>query len=722
MPLPVPNLDDRRFDDLVTEARNRLGNHLPELTHIAPGDPVHAFVDLFAWLTETILYRANLIPERQRRAFLNLLQIPLRPARPARGVVCIDAGENNVQLLAATPAGRSVSGAGQSFTTLGEIRPTPLSLRVAAKEFVDPESLPGMGLDLAGLAEQYGISTDREPTPFRPRHFQPAREALSLSHALAADRGYYLALSLPEPLADRREELRGALAGITLNMALAPANENQGQSVGDLRPRELRWELLSRGEGDGLIRLPLEVVDDSSHGGRRPGVARLRIPRNPTLFEDFALEDPMFYGVGDEPPALPDDAPRERVVFWLRLSCPEEPALPLGYIGVNGVEVIGQGRADDLMLGRGTGQPDQVLALPHRDLDPQSLVLQVEEEGRWVTWRAVDFLAGSDGDARVYRLDAAAGNVHFGNGLQGRRPPRGLRIRAESYRFGGGVDGNLPPGSLTELDGNSRLTVRHEHPFAGGVDAETVEEAERRIPQFLTHRNRAVSREDFRLLVLSNPINAVARAEVLEGFIPGASLRAAREKVPGAVSVFVLPPATPALGNTPRATQGLLKDVFGYLLDRVLVGTELYVLSPEFVPIAVSTTVTVRDPATEQETLRAVREALVRYLWPLPPGGFEGHGWPLGGSVRDAELLTRVAQVPGVKAVNDLALFHRGEAGWTRVAEGQALESNAYQLPELRAVEADGGTGAAGLPRGVGPPSGPEGDQPVPAPVIPDVC
>ena len=81
MPLPVPNLDDRRFEDLVAEARARLATHLPELTQIAPGDPVHSFIDLFAWLTETILYRANLIPERQRRVFLNLLQIPVRPAR-----------------------------------------------------------------------------------------------------------------------------------------------------------------------------------------------------------------------------------------------------------------------------------------------------------------------------------------------------------------------------------------------------------------------------------------------------------------------------------------------------------------------------------------------------------------------------------------------------------------------------------------------------------------
>ena len=84
MPLPLPDLDDRRFDDLVAELQQRLQRQVPELTALAPGDPAFALVDLFAWLTETILYRANRIPDRQRLAFLNLLALPLRPARPAR--------------------------------------------------------------------------------------------------------------------------------------------------------------------------------------------------------------------------------------------------------------------------------------------------------------------------------------------------------------------------------------------------------------------------------------------------------------------------------------------------------------------------------------------------------------------------------------------------------------------------------------------------------------
>ena len=40
MPLPIPNLDDRRFDDLVEDARARLVKHLPELTQRAASGEV----------------------------------------------------------------------------------------------------------------------------------------------------------------------------------------------------------------------------------------------------------------------------------------------------------------------------------------------------------------------------------------------------------------------------------------------------------------------------------------------------------------------------------------------------------------------------------------------------------------------------------------------------------------------------------------------------------
>src|ERR1041385_3461920 len=84
-----PRLDDRSYDDLVTELVARISAHTPEWTNPRVGDPGRTLIELFAWLGDALLYRANLIPERQRLAFLRLLGIPMRPARSAGGWVSL---------------------------------------------------------------------------------------------------------------------------------------------------------------------------------------------------------------------------------------------------------------------------------------------------------------------------------------------------------------------------------------------------------------------------------------------------------------------------------------------------------------------------------------------------------------------------------------------------------------------------------------------------------
>src|ERR1041385_4813196 len=94
MSIRPPRLDDRAYDDLVAELVARIPAHTPEWTNPRPGDPGRTLIELFAWLGDALLYRANLIPERQRLAFLRLLGVPLRPARPARGMVTVSLKEN----------------------------------------------------------------------------------------------------------------------------------------------------------------------------------------------------------------------------------------------------------------------------------------------------------------------------------------------------------------------------------------------------------------------------------------------------------------------------------------------------------------------------------------------------------------------------------------------------------------------------------------------------
>src|SRR5262249_50728266 len=89
MPIRPPSLDDRTFDDLVDELLARIPAHAPEWTNPRLGDPGRTLIELFAWLADTLLYRANLIPERQRLEFIRLLGVQMRPPVAARGLVSV---------------------------------------------------------------------------------------------------------------------------------------------------------------------------------------------------------------------------------------------------------------------------------------------------------------------------------------------------------------------------------------------------------------------------------------------------------------------------------------------------------------------------------------------------------------------------------------------------------------------------------------------------------
>ncbi len=87
MPLPSPDLDDRRFHDLVAEAARRLERSCPAWNDRSPGDPGMALVEVFAHLTEVMLYRLNRVPEKAYVEFLRLLGATLRP--PAAATVTL---------------------------------------------------------------------------------------------------------------------------------------------------------------------------------------------------------------------------------------------------------------------------------------------------------------------------------------------------------------------------------------------------------------------------------------------------------------------------------------------------------------------------------------------------------------------------------------------------------------------------------------------------------
>jgi predicted phage baseplate assembly protein len=73
MALPVPNLDDLQFQrDLVDEARLRIIRYCPEWTEYNVSDPGITLIELFAWMTEMIVYRLNKVPDKNYIKFLDM--------------------------------------------------------------------------------------------------------------------------------------------------------------------------------------------------------------------------------------------------------------------------------------------------------------------------------------------------------------------------------------------------------------------------------------------------------------------------------------------------------------------------------------------------------------------------------------------------------------------------------------------------------------------------
>ncbi len=726
MTLEINSLDDRKFDDLVEEAQRRLAHHIPEMAQLTPGDPLFALVDLFAWMTESVIYRANLIPERQRQAFLSLLQLPMRPAIAATGILCIDTKIGRAASLAPLLEHHTQLSAGeQKLSTIGELQSLPLSMAIMIKERLAPELLNQLAISPEQLQSLYHTQVQA----FRPKRFNNQLESLDLSNSL--DQCFYLLCYFAKTKQlPQKAQLLSEIAGCIINIGVMPQREVDAKQASKLAPRVLRWEIAWQSSADQnrCRYLPLEVIDDSSRGGRVNGVVRLRLPSNSAVFESQFNSDPQYAGFDNTPPQTPDDIsdPRQ-VAFWIRLSAPQENDFQLDYIALNAVDVVAQGIVQDQMIATGSGQSHQQYSLAQGQIDGQSLIIEVSEFNHYYPWQQVSDFNGYTAQDRIYQFDPISSQITFGDGLRGMRPPPRSRIRARFYQYGGGSASNLSAQSVNALhDVPNRYQVRHERALSGGLDGETVAQAQARIPTYLNHRNRAVTQSDFINLALQNPLNPVARAELIAGFLPATSTATVQRNVPGVVSIFVLPPNPIAMGVIKRPTAGLLRDVYEYLDARTLLGTELYVLSPEFIPVALSVVVQVQDPQQQVQTLNAVNQALLEYLWLCAPGGPSGNGWPLGRSLEINELKAVAARVAGVLAVSDLAIYEqRASNAWLKVDQ---VTLSDYQLPEVMQVHSQQGDRltAAQTPPLIDPQESSEDEQgnkvAVAVPVIPDIC
>lgn len=156
MPIRPPALDDRSFDDLVEDLLSRIPAHTPEWSNPRPGDPGRTLIDLFAWLADTLLYRANLIPEKQRLTFLRLLGIPMRPAIPATGLVSLHNDTDTATEAIVLQPFATLTGPA-NFETLTELSLLPVTAECYFKRPLTEGERSDMTALIAGLEQVYRL-------------------------------------------------------------------------------------------------------------------------------------------------------------------------------------------------------------------------------------------------------------------------------------------------------------------------------------------------------------------------------------------------------------------------------------------------------------------------------------------------------------------------------------------------------------------------------------
>ncbi len=129
MAIPLLPLDDRKFTDLVDELRALIPRYSKTWTDYNVSDPGIMLAELFAWLTETLLYRINRVPEASRVRLLELLGAVFQPAAPA--IIQVTITDEDLVAPSILPSGTRI-----------QAKPTPSSDFIVFETMADVKFAP----------------------------------------------------------------------------------------------------------------------------------------------------------------------------------------------------------------------------------------------------------------------------------------------------------------------------------------------------------------------------------------------------------------------------------------------------------------------------------------------------------------------------------------------------------------------------------------------------
>ncbi|WP_243745053.1 putative baseplate assembly protein, partial [Streptomyces hainanensis] len=611
--LPSPNLDDRRFQQFVDDAKRYIQQRAPEWTDHNVSDPGVTLVEAVAHLADQIVYRLNRVPEKNHLAFLDLVGITRFPPTAARADVTYWLSAPQEEPIV-VPAGAEVA-----------------TVRTESEEavvFAAERDLTVVPCALRHIA----VRNSGQQVTDRTTDLAEGRDVLCFAEAPAVGDCALFGLTAAVP-----------------DCAVALELDSHVDGVGvDPRQPPLTWEAWT---GNGWQEC--EVDRDETGGLNRPGAIVLHVPGGHALSRSGGRQAGWLRCRVTEP--LPGQP------FYT--TSPTVRAAEAFTIGGT-APVVHAETVRDEALGESTGLPGQRLRLAHAPVvgDDPPLLLQTAEDDGWVDWHVAPHFATSGPRDRHVTLDATTGEIAFGPAVRepdgtlrqyGMVPPKGAAVRARRYRTGGGRAGNVARGAVRVLRTSIPYVseVVNREAARGGVDGETVAEAKTRAPITLRAQERAVTLRDYEELT-RRAAPETARITCLEG--------EENEYGAHAVRVLVVPQAVPDPDGRLRFEQlvpgdALLDRVTRHLDERRPIGTRLAVGPPYYQGVTVVASVHAFRGVDADRVREQAHDALYRHLDPLT-GGAEGAGWPFGRPVQAGEVFAVLQRVPGVELVDEVLL------------------------------------------------------------------
>lgn len=690
MILPIPNLDDRTFAQLVDEARKLIPVHAPRWTDHNLSDPGMTLVELFAWLTEMQLYHLNVVTDAHLLKYLALLGTKPRAAEAARVELQLTPTSNSRVTIPVGTAFTSLSSESEQVFECDEaVEALPVSLaevvsyanyrytRVTSfndhpstyyHAFGNPPQEGDalyLGLDtacrigdLAGGLIRFALYPYEEDLPPLGQGL-PGEKIFGIYPADEARQQVRLAFYPGEeasPSGDE-ESSAGSEAASSVNGSAPPIVTWEYRLGSQWVPVEVKAvadhvELLSdKGEKitvlegmqylSDITRLSEVIAWEYWNGTRwvplevkASGEAAMMLSAGGYI--SFTVKSDLEKSIL---PEFPGDLEIKQELLWFRcrlLKVPYETSPRIDRLWPN-IVYAREGETEEETW-QSSGLPFQVFQVRNYPVIAGTERVVIDGEA----WQPVeDFDASEPGD-KHYVSRPEKGEFHFGDGLRGAVPPTGKTVTIR-YRSGGGTEGNVEADTICGCSVTG-ITVTNPYPSHGGETGETVEEAFVRFKRELKVPYTAVTADDYEYIVRRTPGLRVARARAI--ISPGEN----------EVTVVVIPYS---LGKKPLPDSHFRQAVCKYLDRHRLVTTAIRISSPDYVEISVAAEVKVKPGYHPDQIKLRINESLDRFLSPLRRQEKDNE-WPFGRPVYRSEINEILEGVDGVDCVPTLSLYAAG--------------------------------------------------------------